>query len=111
METDGWTLLIYCIVALVIISFVCIRLYEYRHRNDPPPPPLCKPGDYLLGHIIKKGFESVGNGFYITELGDGIKGEIQEYRKDVNCIKLNNEWHSLNWQIGAIHVDEIIKNP
>jgi|ERR1035437_314949 hypothetical protein len=102
---------------IFLIAMVCVIIYalimspkwkkrdEKREKNAPD---FCKKGDYLIGKIVAESWYSDMRGWVIRKYGADVKGEVEDYKKDVGCVKVNDEWYVITGDAGGLSVDKII---
>ena len=72
-----------------------------------PKPPYCLPGDFLIGRIVTRGYESGMEGWKPTGYGEIIRGTVQDYKP--GYFKVNDLWYASGTYIGDIEVCDIIR--
>ncbi len=104
-------------IAILVIIFITIMSImfikgpkwkkedEEREKNKPD---LCKEGDFIIGKIVTIFWYSDMRGWVIRRYGNEIKGYVDTYRRDVNCVRINGEWYIITDDKGGLHIDAII---
>lgn len=102
-------ILIAIMIGVIIYAFIMSPKWkkedEEREKNAPD---FCKKGDYLIGQIVMESWWSDMRGWMITKYGEDVKGEVEDYKRDVHCVKVNGEWYVIADSTGGLVVNKII---
>jgi hypothetical protein len=103
---------IFFLIAIIGVIIYCFTMSpkwkkedEEREKNKPD---LCKEGDYLLGQIVAESWYTESRGWIIKNYGRSVKGYVENYRRDVNCVKIYGEWYEISDKMNGLSINKII---